>query len=64
MGGPFRIKISEVTAYLDIYGPYSQEDRILFFKCINSLDDIWISDYYENQEKRRKDNETSRRIRK
>lgn len=64
MGGPLRIKIAEINAYLDIYGPFSYDDKLLFFNGINTLDQIWIDDWYTNQENRRKEAETRNRIRK
>ena len=52
MGGPLRIKISEVSAYLDLTRVVKDVDVDLFLRCIMTLDAMWVDNYYKEREKK------------
>jgi hypothetical protein len=63
MGGPMHIKCIEIESYLRLIGIDDEDDIPLFFYCVMRLDGLWLSDYYEKQEHKKKIEEQRNRAR-
>lgn len=50
MGGPLRVKLTEIEAYLRLRRIDDPDDIEVFLLSIFNLDGIWVNDYYERTE--------------
>lgn len=53
MGGPFRIKMSEIAAYLHLIRMDEEDTTGVFLRAVLDMDGIWLKDYYDRQENKK-----------
>jgi hypothetical protein len=53
MNGPQPIGMLDIKAYVDLRGIKREDDLDLMMEVLPQLDDIWLSDYYQQAEKKR-----------